>query len=123
MFLVPPGYSGQIKRNRVTIENPVCLRSKHLVLHQDVVLSVFGEDTTVYMAYYPDKNIVMIAPHANEMFRKIHKVKQYLMKAVAANGEHAIPLHGLLLDNDLDIEDRVLNYEANSKLNILTVYF
>ena len=121
MFLPPSEYRKKNNKERITAENPVGLRSSHIILHIDIVKSVFKEDKTVYMVYYPERKTLMVAPYFNELFRTMHKAKQYLMKEVANNKENAIPLHGILLDNEIDSSNRLLKYQADEVMNILTV--
>ncbi len=121
MFLPPPEYRKKPVGFPTTKEHPVILRSSHLVLHQDIVRALFKDDKTIYMIYYPNKRALMVAPYFNELFRTIHKAKQYMMKEVANNVENAIPLHGILLDNEIDANNRVLTYNADVDMNILTV--
>ncbi len=123
MFFVPPEYHDKNKHNkdiRVSPENPVCLRNSHLILHRQIAEQVFRDDTVVCMVYYPDKNSLMLAPYFNEVFRNIHKIKQYMMKEVAKN-EYAVALHGILFDHGLSEQDRFLQYEAPENLHILNV--
>ncbi len=121
MFLPPPEFRKKSVVYPTTKEQPVILRSSHLVLHRDIVKSLFRDDKTIYMVYYTKKRTLMVAPYFNELFRTIHKAKQYMMKEVAKNTENAIPLHGILLDNEIDSGNRALSYNADSDMNILTV--
>ncbi len=122
MFLVPSDYKNDSDKIKLTDEQPVCLRSSHLILSKKIVESVFQNDKTVYLIYYPQKRVLMAAPYFNDLFRKIHKAKQYMLKEVSNNREAAIPLHGILLDNEIDKTDRYLDHKCESKINILSVY-
>lgn len=121
MFLPPSEYTNHTKKLSVSNDKPVCLRSQHLIVHSDIVRSVFKDDKTVFMIYYPDKKILMLAPYFNELFRSLHKAKQYMLKEIAQNRENAIPLHAILLDNEIEMENRFLAFTADEKMNILTI--
>ena len=123
MFLPPSEYTHQVKKFTVSPEQPVCIRSQHLIMHSTIIQSIFKKDKTVYMVYYPNKKVLMIAPYFNEIFRTMHKAKQYMLKEISQNTENAIPLHGIFLDNALSIENRYVSFNADEKMNILTINF
>ncbi len=124
MFFVPPEHTDKhgktIKAIQTTEQRPVCLRNQHLILHRKLIQKIFRDDTVICMVYYPEKNQLMLAPYFNEIFRSIHKIKQYMLKETVA-GEGAIPLHGILVDHQIKDENKELEYEAQEKLNILNV--
>ena len=122
MFLPPSNYKKVKKNIGVSIEQPICLRSQHLVIHKDIVELIFKEDRTIYMVFYSNTRQLMIAPYFNDLFRTIHKAKQYMMKEVGSRQENVIALHGIILDNDIAVEDRFLDFEAPEALGVLTVF-
>ena len=121
MFLPPSEYTNHTKKLSVSSDKPICLRSQHLIVHSDIVRSVFKDDKTVFMIYYPNKKVLMLAPYFNELFRNLHKAKQYMLKEIAQNKENAIPLHIILLDNEIEMENRFLAFTADENMNILTI--
>lgn len=121
MFIPPGGVRLPKRKTDVTEEQPVYLRSEHLILHPSLVKRVFGEEYSVAVVYYPDRRTLMIAPISNELFLSLHKAQQYMLKQTARDREYAIALHTILYDHDIDTTERYLPYEANEQLQILTV--
>ena len=73
MFLPPSNYKPVHKNIMASSDQPICLRSQHLVIHEDIVNSIFKDDRTIYMVFYPNTRQLMIAPYFNDLFRTIHK--------------------------------------------------
>ncbi len=123
MFLPPQGSLSSGPRKVIaTEEQPVLLRSEHLVLHKTIRDSVFGDDSAIYLVYYPSEKKLMLAPYFNELFRNIHKARQHMLKEVSGGREYAVALHGVLLDHEIPNQDRYLPFEADAQMNVLTIY-
>ncbi|GEM_PF-725841 len=123
MFLPPKDHlpDRQPKKTASTTQ-PALLRSGHLIIHKTIRDSIFGQDNAIYMIYYPNQKKLMLAPYSNDLFRKMHKAKQYMLKEVSGGKEYAVALHGILLDHQIPRQDRFLPFEADPQINILSIY-
>ncbi len=122
MFLSPKDLTPRLQKLRTNREQPVLLRAEHLVLHAELAGLIFDKERTVYMVYYPARGVLMLAPRFNEVFKQLHKAKQYILKEVAGGNEYAVALHGILLDHNVQSDERFLSFEAEEAINMLTVH-
>ncbi len=122
MFIPPPGYKNR-EKGRPEVKTSVRLQSAHLWIQGSVAEKVFGGVHNVYLAYYAERKMLLIAPVTQKEFKAIHKASQHILKMRNAAGDRSIALHELLVDQQLDQKDRDLNYECEPGLNILKVTF
>lgn len=101
--------------------DPIRLRSAHLCIPASVATLVFGDESQAYVAYRPDGSILLLAPASSQWFYKMHQPKQYLLKTRSLRGDKAIALHEVLIDHELDDQDRELNYAIQENTGILKV--
>ncbi|HHG86225.1 MAG TPA: hypothetical protein ENJ82_15855 [Bacteroidetes bacterium] len=92
-----------------------------MVIDHEVASQIFGDDLNVYVVYYADRKTLMIAPASDEIFKKLHKAAQHILKDRNLKGDKTIALHEILIDNQLDETDRNLAYELQAELGILNV--
>ena len=99
----------------------VRLKSSHLLIDHEVAGDIFGNDLNVNVVYYAERRTLMIAPKSDDLFKKLHKAKQHMLKDRNAKGDKTIALHELLIDNEVNSSDRNLEYEYQKELKILNV--
>ena len=97
------------------------LKSSHLLIDREVAADIFQDDFNVNIVYYADRRTLMIAPQSEELFKKLHKAKQHMLKDRNAQGDKTIALHELLIDHEINSTDRNLEFELQSALRILNV--
>lgn len=121
MFIPPKHIADQLKGTK-DADAPVALQHSHLLIDQDIVEKHFGDCLNVFLAYYPNKRVIMLANVEDELFKNIHKASQYMLKDGKQGTKRSIAIHDLLIDNELDSQNRSLTYEANEQLKILTIH-
>ena len=120
MFIPPQKFKDSFQPASAT-NGKISLKSSHLLIEQEVAKEAFGESKNVYVAYYPDRHALMIAPVSDEVFKNLHKAGQQMLKDRNLKGDKTIALHELLIDNQVDSTDRDLEYELQPGLGILNV--
>ncbi|MEO0341240.1 MAG: hypothetical protein AAF242_18765 [Bacteroidota bacterium] len=120
MFIPPQSIQQQLRESKASV-NPVRLQSSHLVLNQQIANEAFGEEKNVYVVYYPDRRSLMLAPITDELFKNLHKASQQLLKDRSLKGDKSLSLHEYLIDNQLDDQDRPLDYEWQPAVGILKI--
>lgn len=89
---------------------PVYLSAGHLCLSPAVAGPLFSHSPLAFGAYYP-AGYLLLASGTDEVFRGLHKSRQFLLKHKDAAGTLALSLQELLLDFGLDASDRPLLFE------------
>lgn len=101
----------------------VKLSSAHIIIGSKLATSFFGNAQRVNWVYYPQRKTLMVAAAEDELFKQLHKTSGSLLKLKNALGDRGMAMRELLIDNDLDEQDRELEYKADTTLNILNIYF
>jgi hypothetical protein len=78
-------------------------------------------ETVVLSVFYDKDNTFMAAPASEELFRKLHKSNQQMLKTKNADGDKSISIQELILDNDVEEKDRDLEFVIEEPLHILKV--
>ena len=99
----------------------VYLESSHICIKKNTAERIFGKDTVVLTVFYTSDKSFMIAPASDDLFRKLHKATQQILKNKNAAGDRSISVMELLLDNDLDDTDRDLEFLAEEALHTLKI--
>ncbi|MCG8328502.1 MAG: hypothetical protein MI974_12490 [Chitinophagales bacterium] len=120
-MFIPPGNMQRHEQGKATSVSAVSLKSSHLYINSEVALEVFGEATNVLMVYYPGRRSLLIAPVSDELFKKLHKAKQHMLKERNLQGDKTIALHEILLDHQINDTNRSLEYTVEEGLGILKV--
>ncbi|MEL6866366.1 MAG: hypothetical protein AAFP19_18220 [Bacteroidota bacterium] len=120
-MLIPP--QNIQNRLRATAEKgaKVRLRSSHLLIDKTLAAEIFDGEPNVNVIYYAGPRTLMVAPASDELFKKLHKAKQHMLKDKNAKGDKSIALHELLIDNEVNNSDRDLEYELQKALKVLNV--
>jgi hypothetical protein len=100
----------------------VTINNRHLVISSDTVSSLFGDSSQVNWVYYPQRNAIMIASQHDDLFKGLHKTSMSMLKYKNSKGDRSLSIEELLIDNDLDQNDRALEYQADQQMKILTVF-
>jgi hypothetical protein len=99
----------------------VYVESGHICIKKNIVEKIFGPETVVLSVFYDKDCTFMIAPASEDLFRKLHKSNQQMLKTKNASGDKSISIQELLLDNDIDENDRDLEFVTEESLHILKV--
>jgi hypothetical protein len=102
-------------------DNEVYLEAAHICIKKDTAEKVFGSETVVLSVFYAKDNTFMVAPAGEELFKTIHKGSQQMLKSKNAAGDKSISIQELILDNDIDENDRNLEFVVEEALHILKV--
>ena len=92
------------------------LKSSHIYLGNELVESVFNNINYAYVTYLEKQSRILITPVSSQWFVKMYEPKQFLLKSRNLNGDKTIAIREILLDNDLDMTNRSLNFEVIEKL-------
>jgi hypothetical protein len=99
----------------------VYLEAGHICVKKDIVEKIFGSETVVLSVFYAKDNTFMVSPSNEELFKTIHKANQQMLKSKNAVGDKSISIQELLLDNDIDENNRDLEFVIEEALHILKV--
>ncbi|MEM9671092.1 MAG: hypothetical protein ACFB15_06285 [Cyclobacteriaceae bacterium] len=92
-----------------------------MYISNEVVSQVFGDEPHVYLAYQPERTTLLAAPASSQWFSKMHEPSQHMLKTRNLQGDKTIALHEILIDNDLDNQDRELEYSIQESTKILKI--
>ncbi|MCI4669521.1 MAG: hypothetical protein MRZ79_15410 [Bacteroidia bacterium] len=104
------------------LTNKLKLKSQHLVIHRQVLNKWEGEIDNVFFCYYPKRKQLFLAPVSHAFFPKLHEANQAFLKTKNLQGDKSMPLHEILMDEELDTSDRILEFEFMEKHGILKIY-
>ena len=99
----------------------ISLKTSHICLDNDLVQLVFGEVNFAYATYVQEQGKILITPVTSQWFVKMYKPKQFLLKSRNLKGDRTLAIRELLIDNELDMTDRDLQYEVIHKTNLIKV--
>lgn len=97
------------------------LKSSHIYLAKPIVELIFGETNFAYVAYIPNQQQLLITPVTSHWFAKMHKPKQFLLKSRNKEGDKTLGIREILIDNDLDMQDRDLDYELVDTTKLIKI--
>lgn len=97
------------------------LQGTHLLIDHEIADSVFGNDNNAYVVYYPERKTLMLAAVSDELFKKLHKASQQMLKDRNLKGDKSLAVGEVLIDNQLDESDRDLVYKIEATLGVLSV--
>lgn len=99
----------------------VALKSSHIYLDSALVASIFGDVNFAYVTYVEEQGNILITPVTSQWFVKMYKPTQFLLKSRNLKGDKTLAIREILIDNDLDMEDRNLDYKVIEKTNLIKV--
>jgi hypothetical protein len=97
------------------------LKTSHLYIDSDLAAAAFGDTAQVYAVYYKAKNSLLLAPMNDEFFPKLHKAGLLMLKSRNLQGDKTIAMHEILIDNDINDENRDLEYQYTEGVELLNV--
>ncbi|MEX0273509.1 MAG: hypothetical protein AB3N16_03940 [Flavobacteriaceae bacterium] len=82
---------------------------------------IFGEVNYAYVSYLKDHNRLLVTPVTSQWFVKMYKPTQFLLKERNLKGDKTMAIREILLDNDLNMTDRNLEFEIVEKTKLIKV--
>jgi hypothetical protein len=93
----------------------ILLKNGHIVLPAPLVQNTLHNEMHVSLAFYPERNTLLIAAKSKTFFEKLHKTHEWqVLKDKNLKGDKSLFVRGILLDNELEDHDRALSYEVKS---------
>ena len=102
-------------------DNDVYLEAGHICVKKNIAEKIFGTERVVLSVYYAKENSFLVAPASEELFKNLHKANQQMLKMKNASGDKSISIQELLLDNDIEEQNRNLEFEMEEALHILKI--
>jgi hypothetical protein len=84
------------------------LKTQHIIVYQPLVEKLLMGETHVLLKYDTVEKILLMAPASNSEFKTIHKAAQHMLKDKNLKGDKSISIHEILIDQELDENDREL---------------
>jgi hypothetical protein len=97
------------------------LKSQHIIVYQPMVEKFFSGETHVLLKYDTAEKVLLMAPASRNEFKVAHKAAQHMLKERNLKGDKSISIHEILIDHELDDNDRVLSFsiqEGIIKINL-----
>lgn len=98
------------------------LEKKHLIIHHSLAKDILNNDSHLQGVYYHKDGVYMAGAKTDELFQSLHKTFPRMMKIKNLEGDIAVPIHDILIDNELDDTDRVLPFEVNHLSKIIRIF-
>ena len=99
----------------------IWLKSSHIYLDSALVSTVFGDIHYAYVSYVKEQNRILITPVSSQWFVKMYEPIQFLLKSRNIKGDRTLAIREILIDNDLDMSDRTLEFEVIEKTNLIKI--
>lgn len=99
----------------------ISLKSSHIYLENELVETVFESIHYAYIKYLPDQKRLLITPVSSQWFVKMYEPTQFLLKSRNLKGDRTLAIREILIDNDLDTNDRELEFEIIEKTRLIKV--
>ncbi len=103
------------------MKSGISLRASHIYLNADLAKRVFQRIHYAYVTYLKEQQRLLITPVSSQWFVKMYEPTQFLLKERNLKGDKTLAIREILIDNDLDPNDRDLEYEWVEKTNLLKV--
>ncbi|MCF6308615.1 MAG: hypothetical protein L3J09_11785 [Flavobacteriaceae bacterium] len=100
----------------------ISLKSSHIYLENELVKTVFNDINYAYVKYLKDKKRLLITPVSSQWFVKMYEPTQFLLKSRNLKGDRTLAIREILIDNDLDTNDRNLEFEIIEKTKLIKVF-
>ncbi|MEL6140290.1 MAG: hypothetical protein AAFU67_01565 [Bacteroidota bacterium] len=121
IFQVPAGQEGKSSQ-QVLAEGTVLLKNRHLVISAEVADNAFGDEIQVYVVYYAQSGMLIMAPMSDITFKQAHDCSLVMLKTRNLRGDRSLSMEEILIDNDLDKTDRNLQANGAPGLKMLQVF-
>ncbi|MBQ4914652.1 hypothetical protein SAMN05421766_11320 [Zobellia uliginosa] len=103
------------------MSSKISLKTSHIYLDHELIAPIFGESLYAYVTYVEEQGHILITPVTSQWFVKMYKPTQFLLKSRNLKGDKTLAVRELLIDNDLDMSDRELDYEIIEKTQLIKV--
>ncbi|MEQ8905997.1 hypothetical protein [Ekhidna sp.] len=103
------------------MNNEISLRSSHLIIPAVLANQVLSNSTSAYVAYKKELNSILVSPKENDWFPKLHGSLEFIVKSKDLKGTKSIAIREILIDNEIDDNDKTLNYDINVRKNFLKI--
>lgn len=103
------------------MKHQVILKSSHVYLDASLVEKIFQNIHYAYVTYVEKQNKLLITPVSSQWFVKMHKPTQFLLKSRNLKGDKTLAIREILIDNELDTNDRALQFEIVEKTNLIKI--
>ncbi len=98
------------------------LKSSHIIIPQQLNQEIFGEESHAFLRYYPERKSLLLAPVSQNWFKKMHEAAQFMLKDKNLQGDKSIAIHEILIDNELDEQNKTLSFEIQGNGKILNIH-
>lgn len=102
-------------------DSEVYLEGGHICVKRDTAEKIFGADNVVLSVFYAKDNSFLVAPASEDLFRRLHKANQQMLKTKNNDGDKSISIQELLLDHDINENDRNLEFKMEEAMHLLKV--
>lgn len=99
----------------------VSLHNSHIYLKNAIVERIFKEINFAYIVYSKEQNHILVTPVTSAWFKKMYAPTQFLLKERNLEGDKTLAIREILIDNDLNTEDRDLEYEIVEKTKLIKI--
>ncbi|MCF6224377.1 MAG: hypothetical protein L3J34_11705 [Flavobacteriaceae bacterium] len=99
----------------------ISLKSSHIYLENDLVEAIFENIHYAYIKYLKDQNRLLITPVSSQWFIKMYEPTQFLLKSRNLKGDKTLAIREILIDNDLETNDRDLEFVVIEKTKLIKV--
>lgn len=120
-MIIPPSSHLQSSKKEAPTQG-VYLESSHLCFGPELLEFLGKEEQNVFMAIYPEKGFLLVAPISHSFFPKLHPSTQHMLKIKNQEGARSIALHEYLIDHAIDARNRPLKYDLIQKSKLLKIY-
>jgi hypothetical protein len=90
------------------------LKNCHLLLNAELISHAFPGEQQVRIVYYAERRALLVAPKSDIFFEKMHQTSWLVLKDRNPRGDKSLAVRDVLLDNDLDLDDREVPYELEN---------
>ena len=99
----------------------IWLKSAHVYLDSQLVNSIFEDVDYAYVSYIASQQKLLITPVTSLWFPKMYAATQFLLKTRNLKGDKTLAIREILIDHDLDLSDRNLEYEVITKTKLVKI--
>jgi len=99
----------------------VTLKSQHLIVLQSLAELVFPHQSHVLVAFDDELKLIRIAPGSNQQFKSAYKAAPHMLKERNLKGDKSIAIHEILIDHQLDEQDRPLTYQVHEGILMIKI--
>lgn len=99
----------------------VHLINKHIIIDHQLAENLFEGNSQVNWVYYPARHTILVAAQHDDHFKSLHKTAMSMLKFKNSKGDRSMAIEELLIDHDINVSDRALDYVADDRMKILSI--